>query len=178
VGIGAITPEVRADAGFDTRGAMTLAGKTPRASFTEMTELVLPQHGNVLGGAFGGTVLAWIDVCGAIAAQRHCNRVAVTAALDEVRFSERIAVGDVVVLTARVNAAFSTSLEVEVEVKVEDVLTGERRLCVDAFMTFVAVDGNGKPCRVPPLILESEDDERRASEAQDRRALRLSRRGR
>ncbi len=94
--------------------------KTPRASYTEMTELVLPQHGNVLGGAFGGTVLAWIDVCGAIAAQRHCNRVAVTAALDDVSFRAPIRVGDVVVLSARVNATFTTSLEVEVEVKVED----------------------------------------------------------
>lgn len=157
---------------------MTLAGKNPRASYTEMTELVLPQHGNVLGGAFGGTVLAWIDVCGAIAAQRHCNRVAVTAALDEVRFSERIGVGDVVVLSARVNAAFTTSLEVEVEVKVEDMLSGERRLCVDAFMTFVAVDANGKPCRVPPLVLETDDDERRSGEAKERRALRLARRAR
>lgn len=157
---------------------MSLAGKTPRASYTEMTELVLPQHGNVLGGAFGGTVLAWIDVCGAIAAQRHCNRVAVTAALDEVRFSERIAVGDVVVLSACVNAAFSTSLEVEVEVKVEDVRTGARRLCVDAFMTFVAVDESGRPCGVPPLLAESEEDERRALEARERRAARLARRGR
>jgi acyl-CoA hydrolase len=157
---------------------MSLPGKTPRASYTEMTELVLPQHSNVVGGAFGGTVLAWIDVCGAIAAQRHCNRVAVTAALDEVRFSERIAVGDVVVLSARVNAAFTTSLEVEVEVKVEDVLSGERRLCVDAFMTFVAVDHGGKPCRVPPLLLESAEDEQRAAEALARREARLARRTR
>lgn len=150
--------------------------KTPRASFTEMTELVLPQHGNVLGGAFGGTVLAWIDICGAIAAQRHCNRVAVTAALDEVNFVEPIRVGDVVVLSARVNAAFTSSLEVEVEVKVEDAKSGERRRCVDAFMTFVAVDDDGKPCRVPALVLETADDERRAREAGDRRAARLARR--
>lgn len=150
--------------------------KTPRASFTEMTELVLPQHGNVLGSAFGGTVLAWIDVCGAIAAQRHCNRVAVTAALDEVNFVHSIKVGDVVVLSARVNAAFNSSLEVEVEVKVEDMRSGQRRRCVDAFMTFVAVDDDGKPCRVPALVLETREDERRAMEAQERRALRLARR--
>jgi len=150
--------------------------KTPRASFTEMTELVLPQHGNVLGSAFGGTILAWIDVCGAIAAQRHCNRVAVTAALDEVNFLASIKVGDVVVLSARVNAAFSTSLEVEVEVKVEDAKTGQRKRCVDAFMTFVAVDEEGKPCRVPQLVLETREDERRAAEAAERRAARLARR--
>lgn len=150
--------------------------KTPRASYTEMTELVLPQHGNVLGGAFGGTILAWIDVCGAIAAQRHCNRVAVTAALDSVSFREAIRVGDVVVLSARVNAAFTTSLEVEVEVKVEDALTAKRRVCVDAFMTFVAVGDDKKPCRVPPLLLETDDDERRADQARERRAARLARR--
>ncbi len=150
--------------------------KTPRASFTEMTELVLPQHGNVLGGAFGGTILAWIDICGAIAAQRHCNRVAVTAALDEVNFLESIRVGDVVVLSARVNAAFNSSLEVEVEVKVEDAKTGERRRCVDAFMTFVAVDGEGRPSRVPELVLDTAEDERRSKEAGQRRAARLARR--
>lgn len=153
-------------------------GKSPRASYTEMTELVLPQHGNVLGSAFGGTVLAWIDICGAIAAQRHCNRVAVTAALDEVDFQKPIKVGDVVVLSARVNAAFTTSLEVEVEVEVEDRETGERRLCVDAFMTFVGVDASGAPSEVPPLILETEDDARRAAEARDRRSARLARRKR
>ncbi|MEC7518315.1 MAG: acyl-CoA thioesterase [Myxococcota bacterium] len=151
-------------------------GKTARASYTEMTELVLPQHGNVLGSAFGGTVLAWIDVCGAIAAQRHCHRVAVTAAIDEVNFLAPITVGDVVVLSARVNAAFRTSMEVEVEVKVEDARTGHRRRCVDAFMTFVAVGEDRKPCAVPPLIAESADDERRRAEAEARRAERLAKR--
>lgn len=151
-------------------------GKTPRASFTEMTELVLPQHGNVLGGAFGGTILGWIDVCGAIAAQRHANTVAVTAAIDELSFLAPITVGDVVVLSARVNAAFRTSMEVEVEVRVGDRTTGERRLCVDAFMTFVAVGEDRAPCEVPPLLSESSEDERRRVEAEARRAARLRKR--
>lgn len=151
-------------------------GKSPRVSFTEMTELVLPQHGNVLGSAFGGTVLAWIDVCGAIAAQRHCNTVAVTAAIDELSFLAPITVGDVVVLSARVNAAFRTSMEVEVEVRVEDRVTGERRLCVDAFMTFVAVGDDRAPCTVPPLLLETDEDRARETAAKTRRAARLARR--
>jgi len=151
-------------------------GKTPRDSFTETTELVLPQHGNVLGGAFGGTVLAWIDVTGAVAAQRHCRRVAVTAAIDDVNFLAPITVGDVVVLTARLNAAFRTSMEVEVEVQVEDRETGHRRRCVDAFMTFVAVGEDRKPCAVPPLLAESSDDERRRREAEERRAARIAKR--
>ena len=151
-------------------------GKTSRDSATEMTELVLPQHSNVLGSAFGGTVLAWIDVCGAIAAQRHCRRIAVTAAIDEVSFLAPIRVGDVVVLTAQLNAAFRTSMEVEVEVMVEEKKTGVRRRCVDAFMTFVAVGDDGGPSEVPKLIAESADDERRARAANERRASRLARR--
>ena|SRR5688500_12435986 len=143
-----------------------------------MTELVLPQHGNVVGTAFGGTVLAWIDICGAIAAQRHCRRIAVTAALDEVNFLSPIKVGDTVVLAARLNAAFTTSVEVGVEVNVEDRVSGERRRCVDAFMTFVAVDQDGKPTKVPALFAETEDEMRRATQAQERRAERLARRKR
>lgn len=151
-------------------------GRTPRDSLTEMTELVLPQHGNILGGAFGGTVLAWIDICGAVAAQRHSRRIAVTAAIDEVSFLAPIRVGDVVVLTARLNAAFRTSMEVHVEVQVEERATGRRRRCVDAFMTFVAVDEDRKPCPVPPLVTETADDERRREQAEVRRTARLARR--
>lgn len=151
-------------------------GRTPRDSLTEMTELVLPQHGNILGGAFGGTVLAWIDICGAVAAQRHSRRIAVTAAIDEVSFRAPIRVGDVVVLTARLNAAFRTSMEVHVEVQVEERATGRRRRCVDAFMTFVAVDEDRKPCPVPPLVTETADDERRREQAEVRRTARLARR--
>ena len=152
------------------------ASKASRASATEMTELVLPQHSNVLGTAFGGTVLAWIDVCGAIAAQRHCHRVAVTAAIDQVQFLAPIRVGDVVVLSARLNAAFRSSMEVEVQVKVEDPATGHRTRCVDAFMTFVAIGDDGKTCEVPRLVAESADEERRAKAALERRSLRLAKR--
>jgi acyl-CoA hydrolase len=147
--------------------------RTPRASYTEMTELVLPQHSNVLGTAFGGTVLAWMDVCAAIAAQRHTGRVAVTAAIDQVKFLAPIRVGDTVILSARVNAAFRTSIEVEVEVQVEERGTGRRTPCVDAFMTFVAVDATGAPTAVPPLASETSEDERRRDEAAARRARRL-----
>lgn len=152
----------------------TLPPRSPRASCTEMTELVLPQHSNVLGGAFGGTILAWMDVCGAIAAKRHCGVVAVTAAMDDVQFRAPIRVGDVVVLSARVNAAFRTSLEVEVGVQVEERETGHRRPCVAAFMTFVAVDAQGAPAAIPPLLVETADDERRVRDAQARRDRRLA----
>ncbi|MDQ3035427.1 MAG: acyl-CoA thioesterase [Myxococcota bacterium] len=153
--------------------APAIAARSPRASYTEMTELVLPQHSNAIGTAFGGTVLAWMDVCAAIAAQRHCGRVAVTAAIDQVQFLAPIRVGDVVVLTSRVNAAFRSSVEVEVEVQVEERGTGNRTLCVDAFMTFVSVDDAGKTCPVPPLLCETADDQRREREARARRERRL-----
>jgi acyl-CoA hydrolase len=158
------------------RPGMSLAPRSARVSLTEMTELVLPQHSNVLGSAFGGTVLAWIDVAGAICAQRHSGRVSVTASIDEVSFVAPIRVGDVVILSARINAAFRTSVEVTVTVQVEDRVTAHRRACVEAFMTFVAVDDAGKPTEVPPLLAETAEDERRAREAQDRRAARLSKR--
>ncbi len=155
---------------------MSVAPRSPRVSLTEMTELVLPQHSNVLGTAFGGTVLAWIDVAGAICAQRHTGCVSVTAAIDSVNFVAPIRVGDVVILSARLNAAFRTSVEVGVTVQVEDRVTAHRRASVDAFMTFVAVGADGQPKEVPPLLAETPDDERRAREAGDRRAARLSRR--
>lgn len=157
---------------------MTLAPRSPRSSLTEMTELVLPQHSNVLGTAFGGTVLAWIDVAGAICAQRHSGRVSVTAAIDEVNFLSPIRIGDVVILSARLNAAFRTSVEVEVAVQVEDRVTGARRRCVDAFMTFVAVDEHNQATEVPPLLAETGEDERRAAEARERRQKRLAERKR
>jgi len=145
------------------------------ASFTEMTEVVLPQHANVLGSVFGGTVMAWVDVCGAITAQRHCKRVCVTAAVDDLAFLAPIRVGDIVRLTGRVNATFRTSLEVDVRVEREDPRTLERSVCVETLMTFVAVDDEGRPCVVPPLAYENDDDTRRRDAAYARREARLAR---
>ncbi len=158
-----------------THTAPDMAPRSPRASFTEMTELVHPQHANVVGTAFGGAVMAWIDVCGAIAAQRHCGRVAVTAAIDDLEFRAPIRIGDIVRLTARVNAAFRTSLEVEVTVEREDRRDGTRTPCVEALLTFVNVDDEGHPCPVPPLAAENDDDRRRAEAARVRREQRLRR---
>jgi len=146
-----------------------------RYSATEMTEIVLPQHANAIGTVFGGTVMAWTDVCAAIAAQRHCGRVAVTAAVDDLVFLAPLRVGDVVRLTSHVNAAFRSSLEVEVKVEREDSATMQRTLCVTALLTFVAVADDGVPCRVPPLALETDAERARAKDAEERRAARLSR---
>lgn len=152
---------------------MMSSPRTPSQSLTEMTELVLPQHSNAVGTAFGGTVLAWMDICGAIAAQRHTGRVCVTAAIDEVNFLSPIRVGDVVILSGRMNAAFRSSVEVEVQVQVEDRVTGHRTRCVDAFMTFVAMDERGKTVQVPALTAVTDDDKKREAAAGERRARRL-----
>ncbi|MCA9586667.1 MAG: acyl-CoA thioesterase [Myxococcales bacterium] len=151
----------------------------PRAqstSLTEMTEYVLPQHANALGNVFGGQIMAWIDLCAAITAQRYCGRMAVTAFVDDLQFVRPVRVGEVVRLEARVTAAFRTSVEIEVIVHGERAMTGERWLCVDALLTFVAIDEHGKPTAVPPLALD--DDKVRASQAagEERRAARLSKR--
>src|SRR5262249_12000528 len=95
-------------------------------SITTMTEYVLPTHANVLGNVFGGQILAWLDLCGAICAQRHAGVMTITAGIDELSFEGPIKVGQVVRLTARVTAAFRTSLEVLVEVEGEEATTGRR----------------------------------------------------
>jgi len=101
----------------------------------------------------------------------------VTAAVDDLQFLHPITVGDLIILRARVNAAFTTSMEVEVEVFSEASLTGERQLTSRAFLTFVTVDKTGGHRAVPPLLLESDDEKARAAAAKARRAERLKRRG-
>ena len=142
----------------------------------EMTEVVLPQFTNALGNVFGGQIVSWIDICAAVAAQRHCRSVVVTASIDELHFIEPIKQGDVVILKGQVNAAFRTSMEIGVTVDSEDPLTGERRKAVKAYLTYVALDRHGRPHPVPALVRESEDDERRHDEATERRQLRLAQR--
>ena len=146
--------------------------KPPSESFTEMTELVLPQHTNAIGTAFGGVIMSWIDICSSIAAIRHCGRVCVTARVDALEFKAPIKVGDVVRLTARLNAAFSSSMEIAVRVEVEHAQTGARSLCADARATFVNLGKDGKPCPVPALLSESEGDRQAAVEAAERRKQR------
>lgn len=142
-------------------------------STTTMSEIVLPSDSNSLGSAFGGKVMQWIDVCGAIASQRHCRKTVVTASMDELHFRAPIRMGQIALLEARVNAAFSRSLEVEVVVHSEDPKTGERRLCCDALLTFAALDDDFRPTAVPPLLAEDEDERARAEAAAERRARRL-----
>jgi acyl-CoA hydrolase len=146
------------------------------ASITEMTEYVLPQHANALGNVFGGQIMAWVDLCAAIAAQRHSGKMAVTAFVDDLKFQAPVKVGEVVHLVARVTATFTTSMEIEVKVEGEHAPSGRRWACVDALVTYVAIDANGKPSAVPRLLPDS--DEVRASQAagEERRRARLAKR--
>ncbi|MBK7860610.1 MAG: acyl-CoA thioesterase [Archangiaceae bacterium] len=143
----------------------------------EMARLLLPGEANALGAAFGGSVVGWIDMCAAIAAQRHCRQTVVTASMDDLHFHQPIKVGYSVTVRARVIAAFNTSLEVGCTVHAEDPRTGIRTLTCSALLTFVALDAEGTRLKVPPLELETEAEKNAASEAVSRRNERLARKG-
>jgi len=152
--------------------------KPVQASQAEMTELVLPNDANIMGNILGGKVMHLVDLCGAIAAARHCGTAAVTASVDHMDFRYPIHIGDVVVLKASVNRVFNTSMEVGVKVFSESLLTGRRRHTSSAYLTFVAVDEHGDRVPVPPLRPESEDEKRRYEAAGRRREQRLAQRER
>ena len=138
-----------------------------------MVQVVLPNDANPLGFILGGTVMHLIDIAGAIACHRHTRSLLVTAAVDGLQFLHPIKVGDLIILRAQVTAVWTTSLEVEVEVFSEEILTGVRRMTSRAYLTFVAIDREGHRQHIPPLILETEDEHRRAKEAEARRNQRL-----
>ena len=142
-----------------------------------MTELVLPNDTNTLGNLMGGRLMHLMDVCAAIAAQRHAAGTVVTASVDSVDFRAAVALGEVVVLEAVVTRAFRTSMEVAVEVWAENNTTGERRHCNRAFLTFVAVDEAG-PRPVPAVAPETDAERARYEAAGHRRQLRLALAGR
>jgi acyl-CoA hydrolase len=155
----------------DAQAALT--AKRASESATEMVQVVLPNDANPLGFILGGTVMHLIDIAGAIACHRHTRSLLVTAAVDGLQFLHPIKVGDLIILKSRVTAAWSTSLEAEVEVFSEETLTGLRRLTSRAYLTFVAIDRDGRRLPIPGLILETPEDRQKAAEAEVRRADRL-----
>ncbi len=156
---------------------MTLA-RPPERSRVEMTEIVLPGDTNALGTIFGGKVMQWIDIAASVAAMRHSGGNVVTASIDALAFLTPIHLGEVVILKSQVNFAGKTSMEVGVRVEAEDPRTGAHRYTTKAYLTFVAIDGEGKPRAVPPLALDSDEDRRRHADAEARRAARLALRAR
>jgi acyl-CoA hydrolase len=155
---------------------MSMDPRAPRASFTTMTEYVLPTHANAYGNVFGGQVMAWMDLCAAICAQRHTGSICITAGIDDLSFDQPIKVGQVVRLSAKVTAAFRTSIEIECIVQGEDAMTGSTWPCVSAFLTFVSVDASLKPALAPPVLLETDEERAMAAHAAERRAQRLAKR--
>jgi acyl-CoA hydrolase len=141
-----------------------------------MTEYVLPQHANVYGNVFGGQIMAWVDLCAAICAQRHAGRACVTASVDDLLFKRPVHVGQVVLLCARLTATFHTSMEIEVFVHGEDTFSGERWPTVECLITFVAIGDDGKPAPVPSLLLETDGDRAAQAAAEVRRTVRLAKR--
>jgi acyl-CoA hydrolase len=150
--------------------------KTVRESQHETSELMMPQHANNMGHVFGGVILSMMDKTAAIAAFRHSRAAVVTASIDRVDFREPIHLGDLVVMKASVNYVGKSSMEVGVRVEAEELITGRRRHTNSCYLTFVAVDGNGRPIDVPELRPEPDDERRRYAAAKERRRRRLEER--
>ena len=147
--------------------------KRASESHTIMTEMVLPNDTNTLNNLMGGRLLHFMDIAAAIAAQKHSNRIVVTASVDNVSFAEPIKLGNIVTMKAQVTRAFSSSMEVYIEVWAEDIPAGVRVSTNSAYYTFVAVDQSGRPIEVPPVIAETDDEKARYESALRRRQLRL-----
>ncbi len=152
---------------------LELESKPVSSSRVVTTHLVLPSHTNSLGSIFGGTVMSWIDIAAAIAAQRHSSSEVVTASVDQTSFVAPVYIGWVVNIKASVNFVSKTSMEVGVRVDAENPRTGETFHTASSYLTFVAIDAQGKPKSVPRLNPETEDEKRRFFAAQKRRELRL-----
>lgn len=150
-----------------------LTQKFARESLTTMTEMTFPNHTNGLNNLMGGWLMYWMDIVSAIAGQRHANSVVVTASVDNISFAEPIRLGDVVTLQAKVTRAFNTSMEVYIEAWAEDIPEGRKISTNKAFFTFVALDADGKPTRVPEVIPETDEEKALYESALRRRQLRL-----
>ena len=142
--------------------------KTPGQSAVESRYVLMPDQANPYGTAFGGAIVAWIDMVASMAAQRHCGKEVVTASIDSLNFKEPIHIGEHVVLKSSVNYAGRTSMEVGVQVSREDPYTGRSTVATTAHLTFVALDETKKPTPVPAIIAETEDEKRRYANAEMR----------
>lgn len=148
--------------------------KYARESVTTYTQLILPNDTNPLNGLMGGIMMQWMDIVGAIAAQKHSNSVVVTASVDHISFTNPIQIGDVITLKAHVTRAFNSSMEVFIEATAENIPEAKKVMSNHAFFTFVAIDENRKPVKVPELIPETEEEKKLYEGAVQRRKVRLA----
>lgn len=147
--------------------------KKPQDSLVTMSELVLPNDTNTLGNLMGGRLMYWMDIAGAIAAQKHCNCPVVTASVDNISFASPVKLGNVLSIEAKVTRSFNSSMEVYLRVWGEDIAAQYKYLSNEAYLTFVALDPNGKPRKVPELVPETESEQKIFDGALRRRQLRL-----
>ena len=150
-----------------------MEGKRVQDTSIVMAQVMTQQDSNIAGNVHGGVIMKRIDETGAIVATRHCNSNVVTASVDRINFIKPIYIGDLVTFKASLNLVGKTSMEVGVRVESENPITGTLRHNASAFLTYVALDKDGNPKEIPPVILETEDDIRRNREAQTRRESRL-----
>jgi acyl-CoA hydrolase len=155
-----------------TNESASLSPRPVRESQSEMDEIVLPNDANPLGALLGGRLMHWMDLAGALAAHRHSRNYVVTASIDHLDFLVPVQVGDLIILRSSVNRAFKTSMEVGVKVWVENYIGGTRRHVSSAYLTFVAVERDGRHMPVPQVIAETDDQKRRFEDAGRRRQLR------
>lgn len=155
-----------------------MQGKFVRESYSEYSELALPNDANGLGNLLGGKVMHLVDLAGAMAAIRHSRQPCVTASIDHMNFLHPVRIGQLVLLRSAVNRVFRTSMEVGVKVFIEDLIAGEVRHMSSAYLTFVAVDRAGNPMAVQPVVPETDEEQRRFLQAGERRAYRLALRNR
>ena len=148
--------------------------KPPRLSHTTVAEVMMPHMANGLGNVHGGVLLGMMDRVGAVAAIRHAQQVCVTVSVDRVDFREPVRVGELVTMQASVNYAHRTSIEVGVRVEAENLLTGVKRHTNSCYLTFVAIDEQGRPVPVAPVIPESDEEKERYRKAERRRARRIA----
>ncbi|MBT8273193.1 MAG: acyl-CoA thioesterase [Bacteroidia bacterium] len=150
-----------------------MKAKCPEDSKTIMTDLVLPSETNPLNNLFGGELLARMDRAASIAARRHSRRIVVTASVNHVAFNRSVPLGSVVTVEAKVSRAFRSSMEIYLDVWIDDRESGERSRANEAIYTFVAVDDSGRPVRIPELIPETEEEKIRFDGALRRKQLSL-----
>jgi acyl-CoA hydrolase len=149
-----------------------MPARTVAQSQSEMTELILPNDTNTLGNLLGGRLMNFIDLVGAMAAYRHARSHVVTASMEHIDFIAPVHVGDLLVLKSSLNRAFKTSMEVGVKVWVENTMAGIYHHVASAYLTFVAIDTQGRRVPVPALQVETDEEKRRFEDAGRRREMR------
>jgi len=150
-----------------------MEARKAKDSYTTMNELVLPNDTNTFGDLMGGRLMYWMDIAAYLAAAKHCNAACMTASVDNLSFKSPIKLGNVICIEAKVTRSFNTSMEVHLKVWNQNMITQSRELSNEAFFTFVALDENKKPKKVPEIIPETEEEKKYFAGALRRRQLRL-----